>query len=119
MNHLYESMRQHPDTGPVMALLELVDPVDEFSRALCLVRDCFSSSDTLRTLSRKKLKGLLGERMQLVVAYETAVFQAARDLGANPQAFVEAIKVLPAGQFTELHMAYVAQVRELMGRNVG
>ena len=116
MNHLYDSMRQHPDTGPVMALLDLVDPVDEFSRALVLIRDCFSPSDTLRELSRAKLKGLLGERMKLEVAYETAVFQAARDLGANPQAFMEAIAALPAGKFTELHRAYAAQVRELMGR---
>lgn len=116
MNHLYESMRQHPDTGPVMDLLAMVEPTDEFSRALCLVRDCFSSSDTLRELSRAKLKGLLGERMALVIAYQTAVFQAARDCGAKPMTFVEAIKALPAGKFTELHMAYAAQVRELMGR---
>lgn len=119
MNHLYDSMRQHPDTGPVMELLEMVDPVDEFSRALVLVRDCFSSSDTLRELSRAKLKGLLGQRLELVIVYETAVFQAARDLGANPPTFVEAIKALPAGKFTELHMAYAAQVRELMGRSLG
>ena len=102
-----------------MELLELVDPVDEFSRALCLVRDCFSSSDTLRTLSRKKLKGLLGERMRLVQAYEVAVLQAARDWGAEPKTFLEAIKELPPGEFTRLHMAYVAQVRELMGRPLG
>ena len=118
MNYLYDSMRQHPDTGPVMALLDLVDPVDEFSRALVLIRDCFSPSDTLRTLSRKKLKGLLGERMQLVVAYETAVFQAARDVGGSPQTFMEAVNALlpTPGKFAELHAAYAAQVRELMGR---
>ena len=116
MNHLYESMRQHPDTGPVMDLLELVDPVDEFSRALCLVRDCFSSSDTLRELSRAKLKGLLGERMKLVIAYQTAVFQAARDCGAKPKTFEEAVKVLPLGKSIKLRRAYADQVRELMGR---
>jgi hypothetical protein len=116
MNHLYDSMRQHPDTGPVMALLDLVDPVDEFSRALVLVRDCFSSSDTLRNLSRSKLKGLLGERMKLVAAYEVAVLEAARELGAKPTTYLEAITALPAGKFTELHMAYAKQVDELMGR---
>jgi hypothetical protein len=119
MNHLYESMRQHPDTGPVMDLLELVDPVDEFSRALCLVRDCFSSGDTLRTLSRKKLKGLLGERLRLVKAYEVAVLEAARELGVKPTTYLEAVSALPAGKFTELHAAYAAQVNKLMSRNVG
>ncbi len=101
-----------------MALLDLVDPVDEFSRALVLIRDCFSPSDTLRELSCAKLKGLLGERMKLVVVYETAVFQAARDRGWKPKTFVEAMNSLPPVKVGELHRAYAAQVRKLMGRNV-
>jgi hypothetical protein len=109
-------MRQHPDTGPVMELLELVEPTDEFSKALCLVRDCFSSNQTLRTLSRSKLTALLGERLKLVIAYQTATFQAARDVGAHPQTFLDAVKALPPGKFTELHKAYAEQVNKLMGR---
>lgn len=116
MNDLYESMQKHPDTGPVMALMALVEPVDEFSRALCLVRDCFSPNQSRRTLSRTKLRALLGERLKLVIAYETAVFQAARDAGAKPQTYAEAIKALSAEEFTDLHMAYVAQVDKLMSR---
>lgn len=116
MNYLYESMRQHPDTGPVMELLELVEPVDEFSKALCLVRDCFSSNQTLRTLSRSKLTALLGERLKLVEAYCTAVLEAAREQGWEPKTFLEGVKALPPGKFAELHEAYAAQVDKLMGR---
>lgn len=118
MNHLYDSMRQHPDTGPVMALLDLVDPVDEFSRALVLIRDCFSPSDTLRELSRAKLRNLLGERMKLVAAYEVAVLETARAHGAKPATFLEAVSALPHGKFTQLHEAYAEQVNELMGRQL-
>jgi hypothetical protein len=116
MNNLYECMRRHPNTGPVMELLELVEPVDEFSKALCLVRDCFSANQTLRTLSRRQLTALLDERLKLVAAYHTAVLEAAREQGAEPKTFLEGVKALPPGKFAELHKAYAVQVDELMGR---
>lgn len=118
MNPLYESMRKHPDTGPVLELLELVDPVDEFSKALCLVRDCFSPSDTLRLLSHRQLKNLLWHRTRLMATFETAVNEAAKEAGANPKTWAEAVQVLSPGQFYKLRDAYDAQVRVLMGRSL-
>ena len=115
-NQLYRSMEEHPDTGPIMALLELVEPVDEFGRGVALVRDCFSSNNSLRALSRRKLRGMLGQRTGLMAAYETAVMEAAQATGAKPHGFLEAMKALPPEMFEELRAAYQVQVDALMGR---
>ena len=114
--NLYDSMAKHPDTGPVMRLLELVDPVDEFSKALVLVRDCFSPNATLRELSRRALRHKLAERVGLMAVYETAVMEAARAWGAQPSNFLDAVKELPPEKFEALRAAYQAQVNALMGR---
>lgn len=114
--HLYESMAAHPDIAVVMELLELVEPVDEFSRALCLVRDCFSPSDTLRLLSRNQLRGLMKSRMALMTAFETAVMDAAKIKGVTPKTFSEAHGALEPSEFNELVRAYKQQVDELMSR---
>jgi hypothetical protein len=114
--NLYESMSKHPDIGPIMELLELVEPCDEFSKALCLVRDCFNPNNTLRALSRRKLRSMMGERTGLMAAYETAVYTAARAHGIEPGSWLEAIDALPAVEFSELRDAYNKQVDALMGR---
>ena len=113
--NLYESMAAHPDIAPVFDLLRLVDPVDEFSRALCLVRDCFDPEETLRTLSRDLLRDLLKQRTALLRAYETAVMDAAQVYGAKPKTFLEAATVL-GFEFDTLRKAFENQVAELMGR---
>jgi hypothetical protein len=115
-NQLYRSMAEHPDTGPVMALLELIEPVDEFSRGVVLVRDCFSPNNTLRALSRRKLRTMLAERTGLMAAYETAVMEAAQTYGIAPKSWLEAVKTLPPEVFEELRAAYQAQVDALMKR---
>ncbi len=116
--NLYESMAKHPDTGPVLALLELVDPCDEFSKGVVLVRDCFSPSNTLRALSRRKLRAMLSVRTGLMEAYQTAVMAAARAQGAKPLTFLDAMSALPPKKFEELRAAYNAQVDALMGRSL-
>lgn len=118
MNPLYESMRKHPDTGPIMEMLGLLDPVDEFSSALCLIRDCFSPSDTLRLLSRRKLEKLLHSRTSLMAAFETAVVAAAKEAGSKPKNFEEAVGAITPEKFYCLRTAYEAQVRVLMGRSL-
>lgn len=114
--NLYESMAHHPDIAPVMEMLELAEPVDEFSRALCLIRDCFSPNDTLRILSRKQLTGLMKSRIALMTSFETAVVQAAKDTGAAPRTFADAVKALPAEEFANMQASFSKQVDELMGR---
>lgn len=109
--NLYDSMAAHPDIAPVLDLLKIVDPVDEFSSALCLVRDCFSPNNTLRTLSRRALQRMLNERLALLRGYETAVTQA-----AGIADFGKALAALPREKADELKKAYAAQVAELMGR---
>lgn len=115
-NNLYQSMAEHPDIEPIMDLLDLVDPCDEFSQALCLVRDCFSPSDTLRLLSRKSLRELLKTRTSLMSSYQTAVAAAARAKGVNAKTFLEAASALPAEEFDTMRKAYEKQVNELMNR---
>lgn len=117
MVNLYESMSKHPDTGPVMKLLELVEQCDEFSKGVSLVRDCFSPNNTLRALSRRKLRSILGERTGLMETYQTAVYEAARKHGVKPASWLEAVDALPAVEFGELRDAYNAQVDALMGRS--
>lgn len=115
MNELYRSMAQHPDTGPIMEMLSLVDPVDEFSKAVCLVRDCFSDNQTLRTLSRRQLKGMLASRVALVTAYETSVMQEARKYG-EPTDFADACEMIPSVKFDAMRRDFRRQVDELMKR---
>lgn len=114
--NLYESMAKHPDIAPVMEMLETVEPVDEFSKAICLIRDCFSPNNTLRALSRRQLRGLMRTRIALMTGFETAVVQAAREAGAKPKGFEDAMKALPPEVFERMHASYRAQVDELMGR---
>lgn len=116
MKDLYESMAKHPHIAPVFDLLKLVDPCDEFSRALCLVRDCFSPNTTLRALSRDQLAGVLAERTNLLLAYETAVYEAARAIGAKPKTFLDAVDALPDSIACMLREAFEQQVAKLMGR---
>ncbi len=112
---LYESMASHPDTGPIMELLGLVEPVDEFSKALCLVRDCFSPNNTLRSLSRKQLRALLGERINLMNAFESAVVRAANEYG-SVSTFAAAVRLMPCEELVAMQESYNAQVCKLMGR---
>lgn len=102
---------------PAMKLLELVDPVDEFSKALVLVRDCFSPSATVRELSYRALRHRLADRLGLLAAYETSVMEAARaHTGVLPSTFLDATLALPAEEFAKLRAAFNAQVNALMGR---
>lgn len=117
-NELYESMRTHPDTGPVMELLELADGCDTFSRALALVRDCFAPDATLRALSRDKLRRIMKLRTAAVFAYEGAVMKAAREAGHEPAHFGEAIKVLPRELVDKLHADFLAQIEALKLRSL-
>lgn len=110
---LYESMRTHPETGPVLELLDMADGADLFSRALALVRDCFSPSDTLRHLSRRKLRAIMKRRVAIVFAYETAVVAAAKEHGAEPKDFGEAAAALPAEVFEKLRTDFAKQIEEL------
>ena len=114
--HLYQSMAEHPDIELIMDLLNLVDPCDEFSQALCLVRDCFSPNDTLRLLSRKSLRDLLKTRTSLMSSYQTAVAAAAGAKGVNAKTFLEAAAALTNTEFNALKNAYEKQVAELMNR---
>lgn len=98
-DQMYENMAKHPDAGQVMDLLAIVEPCDEFSMALCLVRDCFSPNTTLRTLSRKKLRGVLKERLALLRAYESAMKEAETETEQD-----------------EAREAFRRQVNALMGR---
>jgi len=116
---LYDSMAAHPDIQPVLELLKLVDPVDEFSRALVLVRDCFATNNTLRALSRKALRRLLSERTALLAAYETAVMKAAQDRGHRPKSFMAALTALPRDVAEELRRNFTEQAEALMGRPLG
>lgn len=111
-NELYESMATHPDTGPVMQLLDLVEPVDEFSRALVLVRDCFSPDATLRGLTRAKLRGMLNARVMLVQAYQQAVVE----LVPGARTFDAAMMRAPKEQLDKLRADFEAQMAELMAR---
>jgi len=111
-NDLYESMKKHPDTGPVLEQLDLIDPVDEFSRALCLVRDCFDPSPTLRMLSRNKLQGLIAGRMNLLRTYQRAVVAAV----PGCQTFDEAVMKGDPAKIDALKATFEAQANELMGR---
>ncbi len=116
MTNLYKSMRVHPDIAPIMDLLDLVEPCDEFSRALCLVRDCFEENNTLRHLSRRSLRALLKERTSLMTVYEMVVMKAATTTGAKPTTFLEAASALPADEFDKMREVYRRQVAEVMGR---
>ncbi len=116
MVNIYNSMYDHPDTGPVMKLLELVEQCDEFSKGVVLVRDCFSPNNTLRALSRRKLRAILGERTGLMEAYQTVVYEAARKHGAKPKSYLHAVSAIPIAEFKALRDAYNAQVNALMGR---
>lgn len=113
---IYDDMREHPATGPILTLLDIVDPVDEFSKALVMIRDCFSPNNTLRELSRRALRYKLSERVGLMTAYETAVINAAKEHGNNPRTFLDAIAVLPPAEFEELRKAYKEQVDAMMQR---
>lgn len=115
-DQLYRSMAAHPDAGQVMDLLKIVDPVDDFSSALCLIRDCFSPNTTLRTLSRKCLRRLLKERLALLRAHETAVMQAAAEAGIKAQDYMQALKRLPKTTADELREAYTKQVAAMRTR---
>jgi len=111
-NDLYESMKKHPDTGPVLEQLALVDPVDEFSRALCLVRDCFDPSPTLRMLSRNKLQGLIASRMNLLRTYQAAVVAAV----PGARTFDDAVAKGDRATVDALRATFQQQADELMGR---
>jgi hypothetical protein len=115
MADLYTSMAEHPDTGQVMQLLALVDPVDEFSRALCLVRDCFDPNPTLRILSRNKLRGLLSQRLALLRAYESAVIDAV----PGAKTFSDAILLGDRATVDRLRENFEQQAAVLMGRKLG
>lgn len=111
MSHpLYESMRTHAETGPVLEMLDLVEPHDDFSRALVLVRDCFSPSNTLRELSRKALRRVLQDRINLMTAFNSSVLEAAREIDPEVGTFEAAMKLLPPKQLTELVVAYGKQI---------
>lgn len=112
MDELYKAMAKHPDTGPVMELLDMVEPVDEFSRALCLVRDCFSPDSTLRVLSRDKLRGLLASRVALMTTYQQAMIDAVPGV----KTFDAAIANGPPFVVNTLRASFERQVAELMGR---
>jgi len=116
LDELYISMKTHPDTAPVMEKLGLVEPVDEFSRALVLMRDCFSPSGTARTLAREKLNRMLASRVALMKVFETSVVQAARAKGETPKTFAEAMAVLTSDEMQVLRNSYRTQMDELMCR---
>lgn len=113
-DELYKSMATHPDTGPVLDMLELVEPVDEFSKALCLVRDCFAQGGTLRLLSRNKLRGLLRSRIMLMNAYHDAVVATV----PGAKTFVDAVANHAAdrAKLTALKQAYEKEAAKLMAR---
>jgi len=111
-NELYEAMAAHPDTGPVMEQLALVEPVDEFSRALCLVRDCFDPSPTLRLLSRRKLRDMLSSRMALMMAYQQMVIDAV----PGAKTFAAAVANGNPATIDRIRATYEKQAAELMAR---
>ena len=111
MNHpLYESMRKHGETGPVMELLDMVKPHDDFSRALVLVRDCFSPNNSLRIISRMALRHVLQDRINLATAFQSSVLEAAREIDPEVSTFEGAMKALTPGQFGRLRLAYSKQI---------
>ena len=112
-DELYKSMREHPETGPVMELLELADGSDAFARALALVRDCFSPERTLRLLARDRLRQITKRRAMLVYNYEQAVITAARDRGATVTDYSAAVAVLPDEVVDHLHRIFCQQVEQM------
>ncbi len=117
-NQLFVDMQTHPDCGPVFELLNLADGCDTFSRALALVRDCFSPDSTLRALSRDKLRKIMKLRTAAVFAYEGAVMKAARDAGHEPEHFGDALKVLEPDVTNKLHADFLAQIEALKLRSL-
>lgn len=116
MTNLYENMAKHPDIKPTMDLLELVEPCDEFSRALILLRDCFSPNTTLRMLSRRALREVCSGRVRLLHNYQTVVSENAKALGYDTRSFEEAWNWLPKSTRERLQSSYAEQVKILMGR---
>lgn len=111
MTEFYENMASHPETGPVLELLSMVDGVDDFSRALVLVRDCFSPSSTLRHLSRNGLRRILKDRIALVTTFHSAVLGAAREIDPKASDFKTAVDILPSEDLDRLRTSYQEQVR--------
>lgn len=111
MNNLYENMAAHPETGPVLEMLSMVDGVDDFSRALVLVRDCFSPSGTLRHLARRNLRRILKDRIALVTTFHSAVLGAAREIDPKVPDFKGAVDILPSEDLDRLRTSYQKQVQ--------
>ncbi len=118
MRNLYDSMAAHPDIKPMLDMLDLVEPCDEFSRALILVRDCFSPSDTLRQISRSQLRAVCSGRIALLNTYQSTMLEASKAIGCEPRTFLEAWESLPSASRESLQAAYAQQVNELMGRAI-
>lgn len=116
-NKLFADMERHPSIAPVFELLDLADGSDEASLALKLARDCFSSNQTLRVLSRRKLRQIMRARIALVTQFEVAVATAARrHTGQQPASFKEAMAMLPREQFDALRDDYEKQANALKSR---
>ena len=113
VDSMYESMAVHPDCSKVLDLLHLVDPVDEFSAALCLVRDCFSPTSTLSALSRQKLAQITKERMDLLRAYQDAMVRAA---DGKAQTYRPALDIVSTAKQASQTQAYEDQGHDPMAR---
>lgn len=110
---LYKSMREHPDLRPVFELLDLADGSDLFARALMLVRDCFAESDTLRILSRKRLRAIMKRRIAVVFTYEMSVIRAGQAIDPDVKDFAQAMMVLPKPEFERIKADFEAQMAEM------
>lgn len=114
---LMGQLRAHVSCAEVFELLELAQGADEFEQGLALVRDCFAESDTVRNLTRAKLRGLMHRRRALLYAYEASVMKAAADRGLGAKTFLAAAAAL-GDEFTRLRGIFEAQINELMGRGL-
>lgn len=111
-DQLYQSMAEHDDIEPIMSKVAKAVPVDEWSGALCLFRDCFSADGVHRKEARRALLRMLHAREHLQQAYENAMLRA-----GDAETFQEALGKVGAGDAQKLRMDYARQMNQLMGRN--
>lgn len=83
-------------------MLELVEPVDEFSSAVCMIRDCMADDLTLRALAIKKLRVFLRARLNLVATYQAEIAQHGGIENIRPDTF-ENLRAAFKSQMDRLH----------------
>jgi len=111
-DQLYQSMAEHEDIKPLLDKLGTLHPVDEWSRALCLLRDCFAADAARRIESRREVVRMIRGREHLQKAYENAMVRAAP--GATT--FMEAVAKVSTADADRIREDYDRQINELMGR---